>query len=49
MNAFDMPIGRLAMHCVSHGRGRRALDVIAASLGLIILSPLMLLIAVALL
>jgi len=49
MNAFDMPIGRLAMHCVSHGRGRRALDVIAASLGLIVLSPLMLLIAVALL
>ncbi|OHV66061.1 sugar transferase [Mesorhizobium sp. LCM 4577] len=49
MNAFDMPIGRLAMRCVSHGRGRRALDMIAASLGLIVLSPLMLLIVAALL
>ncbi|CDX43511.1 Sugar transferase [Mesorhizobium sp. SOD10] len=49
MNAFDMPIGRLAMRCVSHGRGRRAIDIIAACLGLIVLSPLMLLIAAALL
>ncbi|BCM17877.1 sugar transferase [Mesorhizobium sp. J8] len=49
MNAFDMPIGRLAMRCVSHGFCRRAIDIIAASLGLVVLSPLMLLIAVALL
>jgi lipopolysaccharide/colanic/teichoic acid biosynthesis glycosyltransferase len=49
MNAFDMPIGRLAMRCASHGFCRRAIDIIAASLGLVVLSPLMLLIAVALL
>lgn len=49
MNAFDMPIHRLAMRSVRHGLGRRAMDIIAASAGLIVLSPLMLLIAVALL
>jgi len=49
MNAFDLPIGRFATRCVSHGFGRRAMDIIAAFAGLIALSPLMLLIAVALL
>ncbi|SFN88464.1 Sugar transferase involved in LPS biosynthesis (colanic, teichoic acid) [Mesorhizobium sp. NFR06] len=49
MNAFDMPIRKLAMSCVSHGRGRRAMDIIAASAALIVLSPLMLFVAVALL
>ncbi|MBZ9986780.1 sugar transferase [Mesorhizobium sp. BH1-1-5] len=49
MNAFGMPIGRLAMRRVSHGLGRRAMDIIAAFLGLIVLSPMMTLIAMALL
>ncbi|AZO09730.1 sugar transferase [Mesorhizobium sp. M3A.F.Ca.ET.080.04.2.1] len=49
MNAFDIPIHQLGMARVRHGLGRRAMDIIAASAGLIALSPLMLLIAAALL
>ncbi|WP_027168623.1 sugar transferase [Mesorhizobium sp. WSM3224] len=49
MNAFDMPLGRLAMRRASHGLCRRAMDIIAAFVGLVALSPLMLFVAVALL
>ncbi|RWM07756.1 sugar transferase [Mesorhizobium sp.] len=47
MNAFDLP--RPAMTRVRHGFGRRAMDIIAASVGIIVLSPLMLTIALVLL
>ena len=49
MNAFDVPIHRPTMRSAHHGLGRRAMDIIAAVAGLIVLSPLMLLIAMALL
>ncbi|AZO14674.1 sugar transferase [Mesorhizobium sp. M2A.F.Ca.ET.043.05.1.1] len=49
MNAMDLPIHRLATRSVHHGLARRAMDVLAAISCLVVFSPLMLLVAVALL
>ncbi|CDX46479.1 Sugar transferase [Mesorhizobium sp. ORS 3359] len=48
MNAFDLPIHRLSARSVHHGIGRRVMDVVAAISGLVVFSPLMLLVTVAL-
>ncbi|MBZ9682784.1 sugar transferase [Mesorhizobium sp. CO1-1-7] len=48
MNAFDLSIHPPVVSGVSHGFGRRAMDVVAASLAAIVFAPLMLLIAFAL-
>jgi lipopolysaccharide/colanic/teichoic acid biosynthesis glycosyltransferase len=49
MNTFDLSIQEPAVAGARHGFGRRMMDIAVASLGIIFLSPLMLLIAIALL